>query len=272
MKTLSALSILFLVTACSTGNDSMNETIFVGGTVAVGPTQTPQKNQAIDVGPTADVRARHNNARIVDVSSATILPGLTDAHAHLYSLGLALDTVSLVGTTSTDEALSRVVNRAASTPAGEWIVGRGWDQNHWAVKEFPDAAMIDRVIADRPVWLRRIDGHAGWANTAAMRAAEITKDTKDPQGGRIIRDAAGNPTGVFVDEAQELIDSKVPPPSFELRKKRVLAAAQNIAQNGLVEIHDAGADADTIRAVRELITAVRWAQPLRRFEAATTSS
>lgn len=269
MKTLSALSILFLVTACSTGNDSMNETIFVGGTVAVGPTQTPQKNQAIavggghiiDVGPTADVRARHNNARIVDVSSATILPGLTDAHAHLYGLGLSLDTVSLVGTTSTDDALSRVVTRAASTPAGEWILGRGWDQNHWAVKEFPDAGMIDRVISDRPVWLRRIDGHAGWANTAAMRAAGITKDTKDPQGGRIIRDAAGSPTGVFVDEAQELIDSKVPPPSFELRKKRVLAAAKNIAQNGLVEIHDAGADADTIRAVRELITENRF--PIR---------
>lgn len=269
MKTLSALSMLFFLTACGTGNNLMNETIFAGGTVAVGPTQTPEKDRAIavagghiiDVGSTADIRGRHAGARVIDVSNATILPGLTDAHAHLYGLGLSLDTVSLVGTASPDDALARVVTRAASTPAGEWILGRGWDQNHWPVKEFPDAAMIDRVVSDRPVWLRRVDGHAGWANTAAMRAAGITKDTKDPQGGRIIRDAAGNPTGVFVDEAQELIDSKVPPPSFELRKKRVLAAAQNIAQNGLVEIHDAGADADTIRAVRELITEKRF--PIR---------
>src|SRR4051812_4145580 len=173
MKTFFAISILLLVTACSTGNNAMNETIFVGGTVAVGPTQTPEKDRAIavfgghiiDVGPTADIHARHAGARGVDVSNATILPGLTDAHAHLYGLGLALDTVSLVGTTSTDEILTRVVTRASSTPAGEWILGRGWDQNHWSVKEFPVASMIDRVVSDRPVWLRRVDGHAGWANT-----------------------------------------------------------------------------------------------------------
>ncbi|MGZ7031993.1 MAG: amidohydrolase [Thermoanaerobaculia bacterium] len=262
IKLLIAITLLACA-GCSTGlQNNMNETIFTGGTVAVGPTQTPQKNQAIavrdgiivDVGPATEVRSRHAGARVVDAANATILPGLTDAHAHLYGLGLSLDTVNLVGLNTPADAIARAKERASTAPAGEWILGRGWDQNRWPGKQFPTAESIDAAIPDHPVWLRRVDGHAGWANTAALHAAGITASTKDPDGGRIVRDAAGNPTGVFVDEAMELIDSKVPPPSFELRKRRVLAAAQRIAENGLTEIHDAGADADTIRAVRELIT------------------
>ena len=198
--------------------------------------------------------------RVVNYGDATILPGLTDAHGHLYGLGLSLDTVPLYAA-SVEEIAARVKERAAHAAAGEWILGRGWDQNRWPGKEFPSAAVLDAAVPDHPVWLRRVDGHAGWANSAAMRAAGITAATRDPEGGRIIRDANGNPTGVFVDAAEGLIDNKVPPPSFELRKKRVLAAAQKIAANGLVEMHDAGADAETIRAVRELIDEKRF--PIR---------
>ena len=269
MKTLCALSAAIFLTACGTGSNQMNETIFVGGTVAVGPNQTPQANQAIavrdgvivEVGPAADVRVHHAGARIVDASNATILPGLTDAHAHLYGLGLALDTADLTGANTPDETLARVLPRVATAAPGEWILGRGWDQNRWPRKEFPTADMIDRVIADHPVWLKRVDGHAGWANTAALRAAGITASTKDPDGGRVIRDASGNPTGVFVDEAMELVESKIPAPSYDLRKHRVSIAAKKIAENGLVEIHDAGAEADTIKAVRELIKENRF--PIR---------
>jgi predicted amidohydrolase YtcJ len=267
------IGVLFLaLTGCTSAavHQSMtNQTIFIGGTVAAGPQQTPQKNVAIlvsdgvvqEVGSPDALRATHANARVVDASSATILPGLTDAHGHLYGLGLALDIVHLAGASSYEEVIARVKAHVAEVPAGEWVRGRGWDQNRWPVKEFPTAGPLDAAISDHPVWLKRVDGHAGVANSAAMHAAGITRETKDPEGGRIIRDAAGNPTGVFIDEAQSLIESKIPAPSFAVVKQRVLKAAQNIAENGLTEMHDAGADAETIRAVRELVDENRF--PIR---------
>ncbi|HEX2833631.1 MAG TPA: amidohydrolase [Thermoanaerobaculia bacterium] len=242
---------------------NMNEqgTLFIGGTVVTGVAQTPQKNYAVyttggtirEVGPADALRRKYANARIVDASGATILPGLTDAHGHLYGLGLSLDTVSLVDTQSYEEVIARVRDRAAKTTRGAWIQGRGWDQNDWPEKAFPTAAALDAAVPDHPVWLRRIDGHAGLANSTAMRAAGVTAATKDPEGGRIERDANGNPTGVFVDGAMSLIDNAVPAPTPELRKARVLAAANAIAANGLTEMHDAGIDGATITAVQELI-------------------
>jgi len=248
-----------------------NQVIFSGGIVAAGADQQPHPGWAVyvldglvhEVGPAREVRANHPFARLVDTSGATVLPGLTDAHGHLYGLGLAIDTVDLVDTSSYDEVLARVKSGAAATPAGEWVLGRGWDQNHWPVKEFPTFAALDAAVSDHPVWLRRIDGHAGLANSAALRAAGVTATTPDPEGGRIIRDASGAPTGVFVDAAMSLIDDKVPAPSFELRKRRVLASAEKIAANGLTEMHDAGADAQTIQAVRELIDEKRF--PIRAY-------
>jgi predicted amidohydrolase YtcJ len=237
------------------------EKLFTAAVVAAGPQQTPQHDWGVLVsdgkivaaGPAADLRRAHPNAEAIDSGNATILPGLTDAHGHLYGLGLAIDLVDLVGTTSYDQVIARVKARVAGAAPSDWVRGRGWDQNHWPDKQFPTAAPLDAAIPDHPVWLKRVDGHAGVANTAAMRAAGITRDTKDPDGGRIIRDASGNPTGVFVDAAQELIESKIPEPSFALRKQRVLAAANRVAENGLTEMHDAGADGDTIRAVKELV-------------------
>jgi len=243
--------------------------IFSGATVVSGSDQTPHPNYAVEVangrviavGPADQIRREHPIARVIDVTGTTILPGLTDAHGHLYGLGLSLDTVSLVGTTSYDEAIARVKERVSRAQPGEWILGRGWDQNRWPGKQFPTAAPLDAAIPDHPVWLKRVDGHAGVGNTAALKAAGITAATADPEGGRILRDASGNPTGTFVDAAQGLIEGKIPPPSFELRKARVLAAAQKIAENGLTEMHDAGADEGTIRAVRELVDEKRF--PIR---------
>jgi predicted amidohydrolase YtcJ len=244
-------------------------TFFSGGVVLAGPDQRPRSGWAVyaegglirAVGPADELQRAHPNAKVVDASNATILPGLTDAHGHLYGLGLALDTVNLVDTTSYDEVIARVRERASRAAAGEWILGRGWDQNDWPVKEFPTAAALDAAIPDKPVWLRRIDGHAGLANAAAMRAAGVTASTPDPAGGKILRDTSGNPTGVFIDEAMELVDKIVPPPSPAQRKARVLAAAQAIAATGLTEMHDAGIDPATIVAVQELIDERRF--PIR---------
>lgn len=244
-------------------------TIFIAGTVVAGPDQTPQKNLGIyteggvirEIGPAAQVQAAHPHSNVIAVIDGTILPGLTDAHGHLDGLGVALDVVSLVGTESFDEAIARVKERAATTPKGQWILGRGWDQNDWAVKEFPTAAALDAAIPDHPVFLRRVDGHAAVANTAALHAAGVTKDSKDPDGGRIIRDANGNPAGTFVDAAMDLVEDHIPAPTAEQRKARVLAAANDIAAHGLTEMHDAGIDADTITAVKQLIDEKRF--PIR---------
>ncbi len=256
-----ALSFAAAVACTMQHSRPSNELIYGPAVVLTESDQAPKSRYGVvvvdgkiaTVAPFDELRAQHPSARLVDVGGTTILPGLTDAHGHLYGLGLSLDTVDLGGASSYDEVITRVKERAARAATGEWILGRGWDQNRWTSKQFPTAAALDAAVPDHPVWLRRVDGHAGLANRVAMRAAGITAAVRDPEGGRIIRDASGNPTGVFVDAAENLIDRAVPPPSFELRKQRVLAAARQIAANGLTEMHDAGADPETIRAARELI-------------------
>jgi predicted amidohydrolase YtcJ len=236
-------------------------TLFVGSVVAAGPLQTPMRDAAVyveeglirDVGTEAAMRSAHPGAREVDARGATILPGLIDAHAHLYGLGLALRNVDLVAAPSFDEVVRRVRERAKDTAAGQWVIGRGWDQNEWPVKEFPTAAALDAAVPDHPVFLRRVDGHAALANSAAMKLAGVTAATADPAGGRIIRDAAGNPSGVFVDNAMAIVEDRIPQPDAAERKALVLAAANEIARNGLTGIHDAGIGGPTIATVRELI-------------------
>lgn len=249
----------------------MTETgkLYIGGTVVAGPAQTPQKNFAIytsggtirEVGPAADLQRKYPSADVVAVLDGTILPGLTDAHGHLYGLGVSLDVVDLTNTNSYDEVIARVKQRAASALPGQWIHGRGWDQNDWPVQEFPTFAALDAAIPDHPILLKRVDGHATMANSAAMRAAGVTSATHDPDGGKIVRDANGNPTGVFIDAAQNLVERAAPPITTEQRKARVLASAQAIAANGLTEMHDAGIDGETIKVVQELIDEKRF--PIR---------
>ena len=148
-----------------------------------------------------------------DGKGRTIVPGFIDSHAHVMATGLGLLTLDLSGTRSLDEALSRIAAYAAAYPDRPWIVGRGWNQEAWGLGRFPTAADLDAVVSDRPVWLDRVDGHAGWANSAALRAAGITAETADPAGGRIERQAGSRaPSGVFVDEAMPLVARAVPAP------------------------------------------------------------
>ncbi|HEU4888476.1 MAG TPA: amidohydrolase family protein, partial [Thermoanaerobaculia bacterium] len=151
--------------------------MFIGGTVVAGAGQTPQKNFAVytsggtirEVGPALELQRKYPVSNVIAVLNGTILPGLTDAHAHLYGLGVALDVVDLNGTGSYDEVIARVKQRADSAAVGEWIVGRGWDQNDWPGQKFPTRASLDAAVSDRPVMLTRIDGHATWVNSVALR-------------------------------------------------------------------------------------------------------
>src|SRR5262249_44798422 len=136
-----------------------------------------------------------SRTRVFQLAGATIVPGLVDAHAHLRGLGESLANVDLVGSSSYGEVIDRTAARATSTPEGAWVLGRGWDQSDWPEKTFPEPALLSERVPSHPVFLRRVDGHAALANAAAMRRAGVTRETADPPGGRVVRDAAGEPTG-----------------------------------------------------------------------------
>ena len=182
-----------------------------------------------------------------DAQGATVVPGLIDAHAHLMGLGFALMQADLVGTRSKAEVVGRLQAFAAKLPADAWLLGRGWDQNDWSQRDFPTAADLDAAFPTRPVWLERVDGHAGWANTAAMRRVRRDLDGDwQPEGGRILREG-GRPTGVFVDTATDLVGSVVPPPDDSVRTEALKRALAATARVGLTGVHDMGTSLDDLR-------------------------
>lgn len=205
------------------------------------------------VGTAADVNRFVGPAtRVVDLHGRTVTPGLVDAHAHLYGLGEALESLSLRGLASV-EAVAKIVAEAAESRApGEWITGRGWDQNRFSPAVFPDHAALDAAAPAHPVALERVDGHALWLNAAALRAAGITKDTPDPPGGKIVRDAAGEPTGVLVDHAMSLAERSMPAAPAAVRARRIQKAAALAASLGLTGVHEMGIDDETVAVYRAL--------------------
>jgi predicted amidohydrolase YtcJ len=175
-----------------------------------------------------------------DGKGRTLLPGLIDAHGHVMALGLGALQLDLSGTRSLAEAQARIAAYAAANPRPRWIVGRGWNQESWGLGRFPTAADIDAVVGDRPVWLERVDGHAGWANGAAMREAKIDARTPSPAGGRIETAAGGRPTGIFVDAAKGLVARIIPPPLPRLRDQAFQKAQEIMLSFGLVAAADMG--------------------------------
>jgi predicted amidohydrolase YtcJ len=182
----------------------------------------------------------HQDAIRIDGNGHTLLPGLTDGHAHLYNFGFLATSLNLTGLTSLSAALGQIAEYAETVPPSNWIQGRGWNQVLWTPREFPSASDIDAVVTDKPVWLRRIDGHAGWANSRAMEIAGITDDTPDPTGGKILRDSNGKATGIFIDKAMGLITSHLPNPDKDDIRAVYRIASQNLLPYGMTGVHDAG--------------------------------
>lgn len=176
--------------------------------------------------------------RRVDLHGATLMPGLIDAHGHVLALGQRALSVDLSATASLAAALDAVGKQAGKeTP---WVTGGGWNQEAWKLGRFPVAAELDKAVSDRPAWLERVDGHAGWANSRALALSGVTAATPDPPGGRIERDAKGNPTGVFIDNARALVASKIPPPTPRENDAALAKALQILASVGLTGVGDAG--------------------------------
>ncbi len=188
---------------------------------------------------------------LLDGKGQYVIPGMIDAHAHVMGIGFGALTLDLSETTSLTDAQAKIAAYAAANPNHRWIIGRGWNQEKWNLGRFPTAADLDAVVADRPVWLERVDGHAGWANSAAMKLANVTAESADPIGGRIERMAGSKkPSGAFIDGATAMIDKLVPPPRPEDRDLAFQKAQSILLRNGITSVADMGttiADWQTFR-------------------------
>jgi len=245
-------------------------TLLVAGRIHTGDPDRPvveaiawdASGRVLDAGAAAALARRFPEAKRHDAGDATVVPGLVDAHAHLMNLGFALLRADLVDAASKDEVIARLQAFAATLPDGAWLLGRGWDQNDWPGKDFPTAADLDAAFPDRPVWLERVDGHAGWANSAALRAVqEDLSGSWQPEGGRILRDESGKATGVFIDTAAALVDAVVPSPDDALRAEALERALEAAVATGLTGVHDMGVSLADLRLMRGFADAGRL--PLR---------
>ncbi|HUL42813.1 MAG TPA: amidohydrolase [Bacteroidota bacterium] len=212
-----------------------------------------RKNRIVATGRTSELMKSFHADSVIDLGGKTVIPGLIDGHAHMNGLGSLMHSILLFDVPSAEEAVRAVKDRVTQSKKGDWIIGRGWDQNLWSVKQFPTAAMLDAVSPENPVVLIRVDGHAIWVNSEAMRIGNVTRDTKDPPKGKIIRDSKGNPTGIFVeDQARDLIESHVPPLSPAELEENILTAADECLKVGITEVCDMGIDSDLVNAYLHL--------------------
>ena len=196
-------------------------------------------------------------SKVLDLAGHTVVPGFHESHGHFLNLGLARMNVDLVGTRSYADVVARVAAAVKQARSGEWIVGRGWHEGKWTdtssltVRGFPTHHALSAVSPDNPVYLTRADGHAGLANARAMEVMGIGRDTRAPEGGDILRDARGDPTGILVDNAQALV--RVPPPSATQRRRALALAMDESLAKGITRFTDAGADLETIALYKELM-------------------
>lgn len=209
-----------------------------------------REGKIVALGTNQDILGTYQPHQSIDVQGGYIYPGLHDAHCHFYNLGQNKQWADLVGTKSFEEVVRRLKEFRASNPSAAWLLGRGWDQNDWEVKEFPTKELLDEAFPNVPVKLVRIDGHAILVNQKALNLAGITAETQ-VEGGEI-KLQFGKPTGVLVDNAMSLIDKIIPPPSKEEIKANLKAAEQECLQHGLTAVTDAGLPFSVIQAISEM--------------------
>jgi predicted amidohydrolase YtcJ len=202
--------------------------------------------KVVETGDGAALRKKFAAAKYIDGGGGTLLPGLIDAHGHVMSLGYKSARIDLDGTDSLKAAQARVQAFLKAHPGTGWVRGDGWNQVIWKLGRFPLATELDAVVADRPAALGRVDGHALWLNSRALQLAGLSKDTPDPVGGRIERDASGKPSGVLVDKAMELADKVIPEPNIAERRAALSAALAQLNAVGLTSVGDAGVSAADI--------------------------
>jgi len=245
----------------SCANQKQADLVIIGGKVAtideefsITEAVVAQNNKIIFVGTNEDAKAYiGNKTEVIELNGELVLPGLIDSHGHLTGYGKSLEHIDLVGTKSYLDIVDLVKDKVKTIKPGEWIRGRGWDQNDWEMKEFPHHKFLSEVTPDNPVILSRIDGHAILVNRMAMEVAGLDKLTPDPDGGKIIRDINGYPSGIFIDNAEKLITDLVPKYSTENLRNIIQNAAHQCAKYGLTGMGDAGIPISRIDDYKYLI-------------------
>jgi len=207
------------------------------------------------VGSNEDAR-KCQAGRVVDLGGKTVVPGLTDSHCHIFGIGEREMTLNLEGTNTLEDFLARVKARVAETDRGKWITGRGWIETFWKPPRFPTRQDLDKIAPDNPVHLTRADGHAAVASSAALRIAKIDQNTANPFGGEILRDkTTGEPTGMLLDNAQDLVARNIPKPTETEREQAFLTGINREIKLGWCEIQNAGSHYDDVDLFKRMFEA-----------------
>ncbi|MEZ5427854.1 MAG: amidohydrolase [Pyrinomonadaceae bacterium] len=205
----------------------------------------------VAVGSSRELQSKYRAAKEIDLQGKLVTPGFNDAHIHFVGVGMALLNVDLTGSKTLEEARRRIAAKVRELPKGAWILGRGWDHTLWN-NRLPTRQDLDDITPDNPVFVQRVDGHLSWSNSLAFKLAKVTKDTRAPEGGEIVRDEAGEPAGVLKETAQALINRVVPDPSDETVLKGLELALDEARRYGLTSVQG-GADYDTIPLYSRLL-------------------
>ena len=260
MKIFSALIFFGIVPAIFAAEPV--QTVFINGNIET-VNESQERAEAIAVrgdrivfvGSNEDAkRFQTAGARIVDLGGKLVVPGLTDSHCHIFGIGERELTLNLEGTNTLEDFLAKVKERVAQTEKGKWITGRGWIETFWKPPQFPTRADLDKIAPDNPVFLTRADGHAAVANSAALRIANIDKQTKNPFGGEILRDKkTGEPTGMVLDHAQELVRKNIPQATEAERREAFIVGVKRELSLGWCEIQNAGSNLDDLPPMRQAL-------------------
>jgi predicted amidohydrolase YtcJ len=211
------------------------------------------------VGANTEAQSRRGaETRVVDLHGQTVLPGLTDSHCHIFGIGAREMTLNLEGTNSSGDFLAKVKTYLSDQPPGSWVRGRGWIETFWTPPKFPTRQELDRIAPQNPIFLTRADGHAAVANSAALKQAGINKETPNPFGGEILKDReTGEPTGMLLDRAQDLVAKHIPQPRPEEREQQLLRGIQREIDLGWCEIQNAGSELEDVAVIRKAYDAGR---------------
>jgi predicted amidohydrolase YtcJ len=263
MKSLRAI-FFFLFFAASPLFAETAQTVFINASIYTMNEREPraeaiavQGSRIVFVGANADAKKYQGaETRVVDLAGKTVVPGLTDSHCHIFGIGEREMNLNLEGTNTLQDFLAKVKERAAKAERGAWITGRGWIETFWKPPQFPSRADLDKIAPDNPVFLTRADGHAAIANSTALRIARIDKNTPNPFGGEILHDKqTGEPTGMLLDHAQELVRKNIPKPTEAQRREAFVIGAKREISLGWCEIQNAGSNLDDLPPMRQAFEA-----------------
>ncbi len=259
-----AVAVILLFMSSITAGAETTETIFINGNIYTVNENQPsaqaiavKNDRIIFVGANADgEKFRVGKTHIVDLAGKTVMPGFTDSHCHIFGIGEREMTLNLEGTNTREDFLAKVKERVAQTERDKWITGRGWIETFWKPPQFPTRADLDKIAPDNPVFLTRADGHAAVGNSAALKTAAVTRETANPFGGEILKDPGiGEPTGMLLDNAMDLVAKNIPPPSEAEREQALLLGIKREIELGWCQIQNAGSELSDQEIIRRAYAA-----------------